>query len=82
MEILDKARHGKKKTELMSEVGISYMQSKQYFSILKERELLNVDADQLYKTTKIGVDFLERCGDCFLCDWHQQKPAKRSVKKL
>jgi predicted transcriptional regulator len=82
MEILDKARHGKKKTELMSEVGISYMQSKQYFSILKERGLLNVDADQHYKTTKAGVAFLEKCGECFLCDWHQQKPAKRPLKKL
>jgi predicted transcriptional regulator len=42
-EILRKAAAGKKKTELMREVGLSYAQSKKYLGILVEKKLLEMD---------------------------------------
>lgn len=80
MEILEKAKSGKKKTELMTEVGLSYLQSKQYLSMLEERGLLKTDTDHRYKTTKVGLDYLEKCSECFLSNWHAQKQAKHPVK--
>lgn len=73
MEILDKARTGKRKTELLTEVGLSYLQSKQYLPTLTDRGMLREDEDHLFKTTKKGVEYLEKCGECFLCDWHKQR---------
>jgi predicted transcriptional regulator len=80
IEILDKAKSGKKKTELMLEVGLSYLQSKQYLTTLAERGLLEVETDHRYKTTKMGLDYLKKCSECFLCDWHKQTIAKHSAK--
>lgn len=80
MEILEKAKSGKKKTELMTEVGLSYLQSKQYLSMLEERGVVKIDSDKRYKTTKVGLDYVKKCGECFLCDWHAQKQGKHSVK--
>jgi predicted transcriptional regulator len=40
MEILDKAISGKKKTEIMRDVGLSYLQAKQYLGELVDRGLL------------------------------------------
>jgi predicted transcriptional regulator len=76
MEILDKARSGKKKTELMSEVGLSYTQSKQYFGTLVGLSLLKVEDNKNLITTNKGIEYLEKCGECFLCDWHKQRVTK------
>jgi predicted transcriptional regulator len=76
MEILNKAKNGKKKTELMSEVGISYTQSKQYFGTLFKLSLLKVEDNNNFMTTKKGIEYLEKCGECFLCDWHKQRTTK------
>ncbi|NWG10627.1 hypothetical protein HXY33_02585 [Candidatus Bathyarchaeota archaeon] len=73
MEILEKARPGKKKTELLTEVGLSYLQSKQYLATLTDRGMLKEDENRCFKTTRKGLEFLEKCGECFLCDWHKQK---------
>jgi predicted transcriptional regulator len=75
-EILKKASPGKKKTELMSDVGLSYAQAKQYLGMLLEKGMLQYDENHRFKTTKRGLDFLEKCADCFLCDWHQQRASK------
>jgi predicted transcriptional regulator len=72
-EILRKASSGKKKTELMSDVGLSYLQSKQYLGMLLEKGMLEIDKSGLYRTTRKGSEFLAKCADCFLCDWHQQR---------
>jgi predicted transcriptional regulator len=79
-EILEKASSGKKKTELMSDVGLSYAQAKQYLGMLLEKEMLQYGENRCFKTTKKGMDFLEKCANCFLCDWHRQKASKPSPK--
>ncbi|NWF86476.1 hypothetical protein HXY32_01460 [Candidatus Bathyarchaeota archaeon] len=76
MEILEKAKTGKKKTEIITEVGLSYLQSKQYLTALLDRGLLKIDEKNYFKTTKKGVEYLERCSECFLCDWHKQREGK------
>ncbi len=73
MEILTKAKSGIRKTELMREVGLSFLQTKQYLGILSEKGLVEVDKKQFFKTTRKGLEFLEKCGECFLFKWHKQK---------
>jgi predicted transcriptional regulator len=73
VEILEKAKSGRSKTELMREVGLSYTQSKQYFSALLEKGLLEIDEDNRYFTAKKGLEFLEKCGECLLFKWTGQK---------
>ena len=68
-EILKKAAAGKKRTELMREVGLSYTQSKNYLSILVEKGLLATDEKRLFKTTSKGLEFLEKCEQCPLFKW-------------
>jgi predicted transcriptional regulator len=72
-EILRKATSGKKKTELMREVGLSYTQSKNYLSVLVEEKLLEMDEKRLFRTTKKGLEFLEKCKQCPLFKWDRQK---------
>ena len=72
-EILKKATAGKKKTELMREVGLSYTQSKQYLDILLAEKLLEIDEKHRFKTTKKGLEFLEKCKQCPLFKWDRQK---------
>jgi predicted transcriptional regulator len=72
-EILKKASSGKKKTELMTDVGLSYSQAKQYLGMLLEKEMLEIDTNGRYGTTKRGREFLAKCADCFLCEWHKQR---------
>ena len=69
LEILRKATSGKKKTELMREVGLSYTQSKNYLSVLVEEKLLEIDEKHGFKTTKKGLEFLEKCKQCPLFKW-------------
>jgi predicted transcriptional regulator len=72
-EILRKAISGKKKTELMKEVGLSYTQSKNYLNVLVEKELLAIDAKRLFRTTSKGLEFLEKCEQCPLFKWIDRK---------
>jgi predicted transcriptional regulator len=72
-EILRKSTSGKKKTELMMEVGLSYTQSKNYLSVLVEEKLLEMDEKRLFRTTKKGLEFLEKCEQCPLFKWNKQK---------
>jgi len=76
VEILEKAKPGKNKTEIMRDVGLSYFQTKRYLGMLLEKELLEIDANRRFKTTKKGFDFLERCGECFLFKWPKQNKNK------
>ncbi len=76
MEILQTAKAGKNKTELIRDVGLSYTQSKQYLTALEEQGMLEMD-DKCYRTTKKGTTFMEKCGECFLSDWHQQTKTKK-----
>lgn len=55
-EILKKAVSGKRKTEIMREVGLSYTQSKQYLSMLLQKGLLEI-GDNKFKTTEKGLEF-------------------------
>ncbi|MDH5482731.1 MAG: hypothetical protein OEY22_07630 [Candidatus Bathyarchaeota archaeon] len=66
MEILKKATSGKTKTELMRDVGLSYLQTKQYFDVLVKKGVLEIDQKRYYKTTKKGLEFIEKCEECFL----------------
>jgi predicted transcriptional regulator len=72
-EILKKAAAGKKRTELMREVGLSYAQSKKYLSVLVEKKLLEMDEKRLFRTTSKGLEFLEKCKECPLFKWNKQK---------
>jgi predicted transcriptional regulator len=72
-EILKKAAAGKKKTELMREVGLSYTQSKKYLSALIEKKLLEIDEKHGFKTTSKGLEFLEKCKQCPLFKWNRHK---------
>ena len=72
-EILTKAAAGKKKTELMMEVGLSSTQSKKYLSVLIEKKLLEMDEKRLFRTTGKGLEFLEKCKQCPLFKWNQKK---------
>jgi len=73
LEILRKAESGKRKTEIMREVGLSYLQAKQYLGILLEKGLLEIDESRRFKTTEKGLEFLEKCGECVLFGWNKQK---------
>lgn len=72
-EILKKSASGKKKTELMREVGLSYSQSKTYLSVLVEKKLLEIDEKRRFKTTDKGLEFLEKCEQCPLFKWNKHK---------
>jgi predicted transcriptional regulator len=69
MEILRKATSRKRKTELMRDVGLSYLQAKQYLRLLAKKGLLEVNAQNRFKTTKKGLEFLKKCMECPLFKW-------------
>jgi len=75
-EILSKAISGKRKTELMREVGLSYTQSQIYLSELTEKKLLETDKRGCYKTTDKGLEFLEKCKVCPLFRWEKRSKYK------
>jgi len=70
-EILEKAISGKRKTELMQDVGLSYNQSKIYLHSLIGKGLLKIEKEHLFKTTKKGLEFLEKCRECPLFKWEK-----------
>ena len=73
MEILSRAASGKKKTEMMRDVGLSYLQAKLYLGKLVDRGLLKIDEKHNFKTTKKGIEFLEKCEACPLFGWDKEK---------
>jgi len=76
MEILKSAKPGRIKTELMKDVNMSFTQAQQYLSMLMEKGLLQVNENRRFTTTKKGLEFMEKCEGCFLCEWHEQKSGK------
>jgi predicted transcriptional regulator len=73
MEILKTAIQGKKKTEIMRDVGLSYLQAKLYIGGLVDRGLLEISLQRNLKTTKKGLEFLEKCELCPLFGWDKEK---------
>lgn len=69
IEILNKARYGKNKTEMMRDANLSYTQAKMYLQNLLEKGLLEMDSERRYLTTKKGLEFLEKCEVCPLFKW-------------
>jgi len=72
-EILKKAVTGKRKTELIRDVGLSYTQSKNYLRVLTEKGLLELDKKHFFKTTSKGLEFLEKCKECPLFKWEKKR---------
>jgi len=73
IDILRKASSGTRKTELMSDVGLSYTQTKQYLNVLLNNGLLETIEKRRLRTTKKGLEFLEKCSECFLFSWEKQR---------
>jgi predicted transcriptional regulator len=73
IEILKKASGGKKKTEIMRDVGLSYMQAKQYLNELLKEGLLVPDHKHNFRTTRKGLEFLEKCAKCPLFKWDLER---------
>ena len=73
IEILNSAVSGKRKTEIMRDVGLSYLQARLYLSELVERGLLQIDEKRVLRTTKKGLEFLEKCKACPLFGWDKKK---------
>jgi predicted transcriptional regulator len=73
LEILNRAVSGKKKTEIMRDVGLSSIQAKLYLGLLVDRGLLEIDLQHNLKTTKKGLEFLEKCKACPLFGWDKEK---------
>jgi len=80
MEILRRARSATKKTEIMRDAGLSYLQANLYLAQLIERGLLTVDPERNFKTTKKGEEFLKKCEECPLIGW--EKSDKEKLKSL
>ena len=58
--ILDGANGGASKTKIMYKAFLSYVQLKEYLSVLVENNLLQyIDGTQTYKTTEKGLNFLK-----------------------
>jgi predicted transcriptional regulator len=73
IDILRKAAPGTRKTELMSDVGLSYTQTKKYLNVLLNNGLLEPTEKRRLRTTKKGLEFLEKCSECFLFSWEKQR---------
>lgn len=73
MEILKSARYGRIKTEIMKDVNMSFTQAQQYLGMLTTKGLLQITENRRFATTKKGLEFMEKCEECFLCEWHGQK---------
>jgi predicted transcriptional regulator len=83
LEILKRSKRGRIKTELMKDVNMSFTQAQQYLGMLTEKGLLRIDENRRFKTTDKGVAFMEKCRECFLCEWHEQRydQSKMAVPK-
>lgn len=76
MEILKSLKSGRKKTQTMKDVNLSFVQAQQYLGILLEKGLIERTDDKVFKTTTSGLKFIEKCEDCLLCEWHLQGKSK------
>jgi predicted transcriptional regulator len=75
-EILKSAKSGRIKTELMKDVNMSFIQAQQYLGMLLEKGLLQINENRRFTTTKKGLEFMEKCQECFLHQWHGQKEGR------
>lgn len=73
IDILRKAASGVRKTELMSDARLSYSQTKQYLNVLLNNGLLETIEKRRLRTTKKGLEFLEKCSECFLFSWDKER---------
>jgi predicted transcriptional regulator len=73
IEILNKAKSGKRKTDLMKEVGLSFTQTKRYLTGLREKGLLEFNEKNQLVTTEKGLDAVEKCSQCLLFPWKTHK---------
>ncbi len=80
VDILEKSKTGKKKTELMRDAKLSYLQTKQYLGNLTKKGLLEIDEKSRFKTTAKGLEFLEKCANCLLVSWDTQEESKKKGK--
>jgi len=61
-QVLDIAREGTLKTQIMYRANLSFAQLNEYLSLLREVELLKVNTEDgrtTYKTTSKGIRYLE-----------------------
>lgn len=79
LEILKSSKRGRIKTELMKDVNMSFTQAQQYLGMLTEKGLLQIDENRRFKTTDKGVAFMEKCQECFLSEWHEQRCDKSKM---
>lgn len=73
LEILNRAVSARRKTEIMRDAGLSYLQAKLYLGELVDRGLLEMDVKRNLKTTKKGLEFIEKCKACPLFEWDRNK---------
>jgi len=73
IDILRKAASGVRKTELMSDARLSYSQTKQYLNVLLNNGLLETIEKRRLRTTRKGLEFLEKCSECFLFSWDKER---------
>ncbi len=62
-EIMDIAKHGALKTQIMYKANLSFSQLTEYLRLLTDTELLSrtvSDGKQVYRSTEKGIDFLAR----------------------
>ena len=62
-EIIDIAKKGASKTQIMSKANLSFSQTNQYISILSQSSLLEkftFNGKGFYKPTPKGIDFMEK----------------------
>ncbi len=60
-DILQSAKSGIKKTEIMFKADLNFIQLNRYLPLLLEKGLIVKNNEQrMYKTTKKGLDFLEK----------------------
>lgn len=62
-EIIDVAKKGASKTQIMSKANLSFSQTNQYISVLWQTSLLEkftFNGKEFYKPTPKGIDFMEK----------------------
>jgi predicted transcriptional regulator len=65
----------------MKDANMSFTQAQQYLQMLMDKGLLETSENHRFTTTKKGMDFMEKCKECFLCHWHQQAPGKMGIDR-
>lgn len=81
MEILKLLKSGSKKTRLMKDVNLSFVQAQMYLGILEKEGLIKTDGNGVFWTTDKGLQFIDKCEECFLCNWHQKETRLKPPRK-